>query len=145
MSDMQYLTPEQNQFDASHLRDSDTRKSYSAPAMKAFVRMMDAWNMSVAERCAILGDVPQQTYYKWARGELGTLSRDQLERIGITLGIFKGLKLLFKDASGRQRWFKSPNQDYAFKGRSPAGRMTQGGMTDLYAVRRYVDGLRGGL
>lgn len=145
MPHMQDQNLMQNEFDTSSLRNSKTRKSYSAPAMKAFVRMMDAWNMPVAERCAILGDVPQQTYYKWARGELGTLSRDQLERIGITLGIFKGLKLLFKDAAGRQRWFESPNHDYAFRGRSPAGRMAQGGMTDLYAVRQYVDGLRGGL
>ncbi len=125
------------------LKDPETRKAYSNTAMKAFIRMMDAWDMTVSERCAILGDVPRQTYHKWARGDVSKLSRDQLERIGITLGIYKGLVLLFNDEKGRLRWFKSPNHDYAFRGKSPSERMTEGGMTDLYTVRSYVDGLRG--
>jgi len=132
-----------NTFNATTLRDAATRKEYSGTAMKAFVRMMDEWEMSVAESCAILGDLPKQTYYKWARGHVGTLSRDQLERIGITLGIYKGLTLLFNDAEGRMRWFKSANHDYAFRGKSPAERMTDGGIQDLYTVRAYLDGLRG--
>ncbi len=125
------------------LRDAELRRNYSGTAIKAFIRIMETWDMSIMARCAILGDVPKQTYYKWARGDVGTLSRDQLERIGITLGIFKGLQLLFTDEGGRMRWFKSPNIDYAFKGKSPAERMTEGGITDMYAVRRYIDGLRG--
>lgn len=134
---------EQAVFDSNLLRDSDTRKAYSGTAMKAFLRLMDIWQLSIAERCAILGDIPKQTYYKWARGDVGSLSRDQLERIGITLGIQKGLKLLFSDDAGGLRWFKSVNRDYAFRGISPVERITQGGMTDLYAVRRYLDAMRG--
>jgi len=131
------------EFSSELLRDAASRKTYSGVAMKAFVRMMDQWDMSIAERCAILGDIPKQTYYKWARGNVGTMSRDQLERIGITLGIHKGLKLLFTDEGGRYRWFKTPNHDYAFQGKSPAEKMAHGGMTDLYTVRAYIDGLRG--
>jgi len=125
------------------LRDTATRKAYSATAMKAFLRLMDIWQLSTVDRCAILGDIPKQTYYKWARGEVGTLSRDQLERIGITLGIHKGLQLLFSSEAGGMRWFKSANSDYTFRGLSPLERMTKGGMTDLYAVRRYLDAMRG--
>lgn len=132
-----------NAFNPEVFRTADARKDYSGTAIKAFLRMMEEWNMSVNERCAILGDVPKQTYYKWARGDVGTLSRDQLERIGITLGIYKGLALLFNDEGGRMRWFKSPNHDYAFRGKSPVERMTDGGMQDLYTVRAYLDGLRG--
>ena len=134
----------QKGFTPDALRDSAVRKAYSGTAMKAFVRLMDTWAMSVDARCAILGDVPRQTYHKWARGDVGKLSRDQLERIGITLGIHKGLQLLFSDAGGRMRWFKSPNHEDAFRGKSPAERMTDGGILDLYAVRAYLDGLRGG-
>ncbi len=140
----QFSTSPFDQFSADILRDSSMRKSYSATAIKAFIRMMEQWELPVIDRCAILGDVAKQTYYKWARDDVGTLSRDQLERIGITLGIYKALKLLFADEGGRKRWFTSPNHDYAFKGQSPAERMAQGGMTDLYAVRQYVDAMRGG-
>ncbi len=130
-------------FSPEILRDPEKRRAYSATAMKAFVRMMDEWNAPVAQRCAILGDIPQQTYYKWARGEVTTLSRDQLERIGVTLGIYKGLRILFNDEGGRNRWFKSANHDYAFRGQTPVDRMAAGSITDLYAVREYVDGMRG--
>ncbi|MBL4836840.1 MAG: DUF2384 domain-containing protein [Kordiimonadaceae bacterium] len=140
----QQVNPKANEgFNPKVLKDAATRKAYSNTAMKAFVRMMDAWDMSVDQRCAILGDIPRQTYHKWARGDVSKLSRDQLERIGIALGIYKGLNLLFNDEGGRLRWFKSLNHDYAFRGKSPAERMTEGGMHDLYAVRAYVDGLRG--
>lgn len=131
------------EFDHAILGDATTRKAYSATAIKAFIRIMEQWDMSIGERCALLGDVPKQTYYKWARNNVATLSRDQLERIGIVLGIFKALKLLFSNEGGRARWLKGANDDYAFKGLSPAQRMVQGGMTDLYAVRQYVDALRG--
>lgn len=143
MAQQQINTKANEGFNPEVLKNAETRKAYSNTAMKAFIRMMDAWDMSIDERCAILGDVPKQTYYKWARGDVSKLNRDQLERIGITLGIYKGLSLLFNDESGRLRWFKSPNHDYAFRGKSPAERMTDGGMNDLYTVRGYVDGLRG--
>ena len=133
----------ENTFSTDMLRNSETRKVYSDIAMKAFLRLTDLWELSVAQRCALLGDIPRQTYQKWARGDVGTLSRDQLERIGISLGIQKGLKLLFSDDAGALRWFKGKNHDYAFRGVSPRDRMCQGGMTDLYAVRRYLDAMRG--
>jgi len=38
---------------------------------------------------------------------------------------------------------ENKNHDYAFKGKSPAERMTDGGMNDLYAVREYLNGMRG--
>ena len=92
----------------------------------------------------MLGDIPRVTYHKWARGEVSALSRDQLERIGLVLGVYKGLQLLFADADGLKRWLKGRNDDYAFKGMSPLERMSQGGMADLNAVRQYVDAMRGG-
>ena len=129
-------------FDPAMLSDPETRKAYSNTALKAFARMMDQWDVPVEQRCAILGDVPKTTYHKWVR-DGASLSRDQLERIGLTLGTYKGLKLLFADEAGQLRWLKSPNEDYAFKGRAPIERMAEGGMLDLYAVREYVDAMRG--
>jgi len=142
------VTPEsghESPIDLTALQDVQLRKSYSQVSVKAFIRISEKWGLTIGERCAILGGLPKQTYYKWAKGSMGTLSRDQLERIGVTLGIFKALKLLFRDEEGRMRWFKAANQDYAFKGLSPVQRLTQGGMLDLYALRQYLDALRGGL
>lgn len=143
MSQTHRDTPGAGGSDTNALRSTEARKSQSGTAMKAFVRMMGEWGMTQNEGCAILGDVPIATYKKWASGNVGTLSRDQLERIGVTLGIYKGLSLIFNDEGGRLRWFKSKNHDYAFKGKSPAERMIDGGMSDLYAVREYLNGMRG--
>ncbi|MFT4926761.1 MAG: hypothetical protein ACI8WB_002859 [Phenylobacterium sp.] len=120
--------------------DETMIKTYSATAIQAFIRMMEKWNMSVIECCAILGGVPKQTYEKWVCNDVGRLSIEQLERISVLLGIYKTLKLLFCDEGGRQRWLKSPNHDYAFNGLSPAERLARGGIDDIYAVQRYVDG-----
>ena len=66
-----------------------------------------------------------------------------MERISLVLGIHKGLKLLFADDASATRWFTGPNTDVPFGGLSPLGRMTRGGIDDLYGVRRYIDGWRG--
>jgi len=62
------------------------------------------------------------TYHNWQRGKVGTLSRDQLERISLLLGIHKGLKLLFSDEAAGLRWFKSANRDLPFGGAAPLDR-----------------------
>ena len=125
------------------LQDPETRKTYSPAAFKAFLRIAETWKLSVEERCILLGALPRATYYKWTKGQMGVLSRDVLERIGIVLGIHKGLQLFFADETARMRWFKAKNSDYAFRGASPLGRMLNGGVMDLYAVRQYIDALRG--
>ena len=71
------------------------------------------------------------------------MSRDQLERISLLLGIHKGLKLLFSDEAAGLRWFKSANRDLPFGGAAPLDRALGGSIDDLYAVRRYIDAWRG--
>ena len=75
---------------------------------------------------------------------MGTLSYDQLERISLVLGIYKALKLLFADDASGVRWLKATNSDLPFAAGSPLDRMLRGSIDDLYAVRRYLDGWRGG-
>jgi len=143
MSKTNKNTVTENSFSNELLLSAEKRKSQSGAAMKAFVRMMKEWGMSVDQSRAILGSVPKPTYHKWASGNVSTLSRDQLERISITLGIYKALTLIFNDGSGRLRWFKNKNHDYAFRGKSPVERMVDGSMKDLYDVREYLNGMRG--
>jgi hypothetical protein len=131
------------QLDFGDLRDPRVREELSAPAVRLFLALAEKWGLSVDQRLALLGDISRQTYHNWQRGKTGALSRDQLERISLLLGIHKGLKLLFADDTAGLRWFTSANRDVPFAGRSPRERILLGGMDDLYAVRRYIDAWRG--
>jgi hypothetical protein len=126
------------------LRDAGERRRLSAPALRLFFRAAELLGLNVEQRRAILGDVSRQTEHNWRNGAPGVLTRDQLERVSLVLGIVKGLRLVFADDAHGLRWLKAPNRDLAFGGRSPLDRMLAGGMDDLYAVRRYLDAWRGG-
>ncbi|MBW7835859.1 MAG: DUF2384 domain-containing protein [Sphingomonadales bacterium] len=125
------------------LRDPKVRTQVSAAAVRLFFKLAELWRLSVDQRRALLGDISRPTYHNWQNGKVGTLSRDQLERISLALGIHKGLKLLFADDAGALRWFTSPNRDLPFGGRAPLERALLGSIDDLYAVRRYIDAWRG--
>lgn len=125
------------------LRDPKVREGMSSAAVRLFLKLADHWNLSVDDRRALLGGIARQTYHNWRRGKVGTLNRDQLERISLLLGTHKGLKLLFADEAAGLRWFNSANSDLPFGGASPLDRALRGGMGDLYAVRRYIDAWRG--
>jgi len=125
------------------LRDPKVRERMSAAAVRLFLGMMEAWHLAVDQRRALLGDISRPTYHNWQNGKTGTLTRDQLERISLVLGIHKGLKLLFADDASATRWLTSPNRDLPFGGDSPLARALRGSIDDLYAVRRYIDAWRG--
>lgn len=98
--------------------------------------------LSADQRRILLGDISRQTYHNWQNGRVGTLSRDQLERISLLLGTHKGLKLLFADEAAGLRWFRSDNLDLPFAGRPPLERALRGSIDDLYSIRRYIDAWR---
>ncbi len=126
------------------LRDSATRDGLSASAVRLFLKLADQWLLTVDQRRILMGDVSRQTYHNWQNGKIGPLSRDQLERVSLLLGIHKGLKLVFADDAGAMRWFKSANQDTPFAGGSPLDRALSGSINDLFVLRRYLDAWRGG-
>jgi hypothetical protein len=125
------------------LRDRKVRERISSTAVKLFLKLSDAWRLAVDQRRALLGDISKPTYHNWQNGKVGALTRDQLERISLVLGIHKGLKLLFADEASATRWLTSPNRDLPFGGISPLERALRGSIDDLYAVRRYIDAWRG--
>ena len=115
----------------------------SAPAIRLFLALAELWALSVADRQTLLGGISRQTYHNWQRGKAASLSRDQMERVSLLLGIHKGLKLLFADDAHGLRWLKAANDDLAFGGASPLARALKGGIGDLHALRRYIDAWRG--
>lgn len=123
--------------------DAD-RKRLTGIAVKAVLRLVDAWGGNNAQGAALLG-VSESTWdrMKAARWD-GTLNQDQLTRASALIGVFKGLHLLFADSMA-DRWPRLPNRAPLFDRVSPIEAMIEGGIPRMLETRQYIDALRGGL
>src|SRR3546814_944571 len=73
------------------------RRRLTGAAVKAVLRLVDAWGGSNAEGAALLG-VSESTWDRMKAGRWdGVLSQDQLTRASALIGVFKGLHLLFAE------------------------------------------------
>ena len=124
--------------------EENDRSRLTKAAVKAVLRLADAWGANNAEGAALLG-VSKST---WDRIKAGTwdeiLSQDQLTRASALIGVFKGLHLLFADGMA-DRWPKLPNRGPVFDRLSPIQAMISGGIPRMLETRQYIDALRGGL
>ena len=119
------------------------RARLSTVAVKAFLALIKAWDLSNAEASALLG-VSASTLDRMKRGSHLTLSQDQLTRISALVGVYKGLHLLFADEAADE-WARRPNSGPLFDRDTPIQAMIEGGIPRMLEVRRYVDAVRGGL
>jgi hypothetical protein len=120
-------------------------QALAAAGLRAFVRIAQAWGLSVEEQLVLLGQPPRSTFFAWRKQpEKAALSRDTLERLSNVLGIYKSLQILLPDDSAADAWVRKPNAAVPFGGRSALDRMLAGNVSDLNFVRRYLDGVRGG-
>lgn len=120
------------------------RKRLTGAAVKAVLRLVEAWKGSNSEGAALLG-VSASTWDRMKAGTWeGTLSQDQLTRASALIGLFKGLHLLFADDMA-DRWPQLPNRAPVFDRRSPVEAMIEGGIPRMLEARLYIDALRGGL
>jgi hypothetical protein len=117
----------------------------AAAGLRAFVRIAQAWALSIDEQLRLLGSPPRSTFFAWRKHpDKASLSRDTLERLSNVLGIYKSLQILLPDTAAADAWVRQPNQAALFGGRSALDRMLAGNVSDLHLVRRYLDGVRGG-
>jgi hypothetical protein len=124
--------------------DDGDRKRLSGTAIKAVVRLVEAWGGNNAEGAALFG-VSASTWDRIKAGTWqGTLSQDQLTRASALIGVFKGLHLLFADTMA-DRWPRLPNRAPLFDRKSPVEAMIAGGIPHMIETRQYIDALRGGL
>jgi hypothetical protein len=120
------------------------RERLSPVAIKAFRGIAEQWALSNADAALLLG-VSESTWDRIKRGAWDqALSQDQLTRASATIGIHKGLRLLFADDMA-VRWPKLANSGPIFQRRTPVEAMIEGGIPLMLDTRRYVDALRGGL
>jgi hypothetical protein len=117
----------------------------AAAGLRAFERIAGLWGLSVDEQLRLLGEPPRSTFYAWRKQpEKAGLSRDTLERLSNLLGIYKSLQILLPDETAADAWVRKPNRAPMFGGRSALDRMLAGNVSDLFAVRTYLDAARGG-
>lgn len=131
-----------------HTPGGNARKSsrdLSAAGLRAFFNIARDWELSDQEQRVLLGDPGRSTYYKWkATPENADLKRDTLERLSYILGIYKALQILLPSSTSADAWIKKPNAAPFFGGSSALSRMLGGNVSDLLAVRQYLDARRGG-
>jgi hypothetical protein len=114
------------------------------PALRTFARMAELWGLSPEQQMRLLGLASRTTFYKWRKDPPARLSPDTLERLSYLFGIWKALEILLPDRDFRLAWIHRPNGNPLFGGAAPLERMLAGRVSDLYLVRRYLDGERGG-
>jgi hypothetical protein len=124
------------------------RARLAGTAIKAYRRLVEQWHLTSAQAAALLG-VSISTWERLkpedqVKIQVRALSQDQMTRISVLTGIYKGLHLLFADAMA-DRWPLLANSGPLFEGRPPVGAMIDGGIPVMLDVRRYVDAVRGGL
>jgi len=111
-------------------------------ALRASFKLFEHWGISDAQARILLGQPSSSTFYRWKRGEIGSIAHDTAWRLGDLMGIHKALRYMFREPDRSYAWVKSPND--AFGGQSALDRMLAGAPNDLTAVRSYLDAERGG-
>jgi len=117
-------------------------------ALRVAFNVLEKWGIG-GERAALLLGVPRRTLYQWARnvgsdGLREPLPPSILERVSYLLGIWKAALILLPTETSAIRFMQTPNRAETFSGRTPLQRMLDGRVTDLAAVRQWLDGWRGG-
>ncbi|WP_424627021.1 MbcA/ParS/Xre antitoxin family protein [Bradyrhizobium sp. SYSU BS000235] len=109
-------------------------------ALEGFFQIMARWNIGNSDARRILGNPAERTFFQWKSGKAARVPEDTLRRIGYVAGIWKALQIVYSDAGLADTWVTRPNK--AFGGQTPLARMVAGDVTDLAAVRAYVDAAR---
>ena len=125
------------------LSNKDVQKRLGIPAMKAFLKIRDLWELRDEDARQLLGGMSNGAFYELKRRARGTLDQDRLTRISILTGIFKGLNILYSKKLA-DRWIQLPNENPMFEGETPLTYMIKGGLPSMVRVRQLLDSRRGG-
>jgi len=110
-------------------------------ALKGFFKITGDWGLNNTQQRTLLGNLPEQTFYKYKKLPKVKLSHDLLERVSYVMGIRKALMILFSTKDQADAWATKPNRDFGDS--SALEVMLAGSITDLSRVRRYLDAWRG--
>nr|WP_316655371.1 MbcA/ParS/Xre antitoxin family protein [uncultured Gellertiella sp.] len=113
----------------------------AAALARTTVNLFHAWKLSDLQACILLGGLSARTWARWKEGNAGRVSRDLKMRMAHLMGIHKGLRHLFRDPSRGYEWIRAENS--AFAGKSALEMMLRGELSDLAAMREWLDAERG--
>lgn len=113
---------------------------HTGPAVAGFFRIMEVWGANNAQATAMLGQPSERTFYRWKAKDVADLPHDVIRRIGYVSGIWKALQIVYSNPNQADEWVRKPNR--FFGGQTPLERMSAGDVTDLAAVRDYLDAAR---
>ena len=105
------------------------------------VNLFKAWKLTDAEATTLLGGMSPRTWARWKERSFGRIDRDLRMRMAHLIGIHKGLRYLFKEPARGYAWLRKPNA--AFGGQSALDLMLRGEISDLSALREWIDAERG--
>jgi Protein of unknown function (DUF2384) len=103
-------------------------------------RMFEHWQLPVQVQCDLLGlNVRNRAaLYRYRRGSPLPESRDQMDRVGLLMGIHARLQRLFpQNRELAYAWMTSANR--AFGGQPPVKVAGTFGIVGLHMVGRYLD------
>jgi uncharacterized protein (DUF2384 family) len=125
---------------AKSVRDVASGAPQPARAMEGCFRILGLWGASNAEAQRMLGAPSPRTFFEWKAGRVRRVPEDTLRRIGYVAGIYKALQILYPDPAQADDWVRRPNRHFGEQ--TPLARMCAGDVTDLAAVRAYLDAAR---
>lgn len=114
----------------------------AAAMLRAAFNLFGRWGVNDTQARILLGEPSPSTFYRWKRGDIGTIPHDTAWRLGDLMGVHKALRHMFTEPERAYAWVSKPNA--AFGGRSALDRMLAGAPSDITAVRVYLDAERGG-
>jgi hypothetical protein len=122
----------------------DTPEAAGA-ALRTFFSIARAWALSSEEQQRLLG-ASRSSIYAWQAGDHPSrLDAGLLERLSYVFGIYSALQIALPVPERADAWIRKPNAAPLFGGGSALQRMLGGHVADLYAVRQYLDSVRGGV
>jgi hypothetical protein len=128
---------------AVDLSNRSVQERLSRPAVQAFFKLTDAWELRDESSRQLLGGISNGFFYQLKRSQRKTLDQDKLTRISLLLGIFRALNVLYERKLA-DAWARLPNLNPMFQGATPLEYMIKGGVPALVRVRQLLDARRGG-
>jgi hypothetical protein len=101
---------------------------------------MRLWVVGNEDARRILGDPSERTFYAWKAGKVAKLPGRHGPTDRLRRGNLQGLQILYSEPGQADAWVHKPNRH--FGDRTPLSRMAAGDVTDLAAVRAYLDAAR---
>ena len=119
---------------AADLSDQAVCRKLGPAGWKAFNRITDRWAISTEEKRRLLA---MRSGTDLDHIDPERLGEEQLERIGILVGIYKALHTVLKNPLADQ-WVTRPNDNPMFGGQTPIAYMVHGGIPALRSVRKLL-------